>query len=88
MSSEELNVQDYVMSFLNEMNFLYDFKDKTVMFMFYQPDIDNAKAVKSLGARKVYYVNPDEITVSDDEDIICLNSQPESFYCKLIQKLS
>lgn len=79
MSSEELNVQDYVMSFLNEMNFLYDFKDKTVMFMFYQPDIDNAKAVKSLGARKVYYVNPDEITVSDDEDIICLNSQPESF---------
>ncbi|MDO5305291.1 MAG: methyltransferase domain-containing protein [bacterium] len=79
MSLDELNIQDYVKSFLNEMNSLYDFKDKTVMFMFYQPDIDNAKAVKCLGASKVYYVNPDESTVSDDEDIICLNSQPEQF---------
>ncbi len=79
MNLDELNTQDYVVSFLKEMNSLYEMKDKTVMFMFYQPDIDNAKAVKCLGAKKVYFVNPEEGIVSDDEDIICLNSQEEGF---------
>lgn len=79
MSLDELNIQDYVKSFLNEMNSMYDFKEKTVMFLFYQSDIINAKAVKELGANKVYYVNPDEETISDDKDIICLNSQLEQF---------
>ena len=79
MNFNDLSIQDYAAHFLKETNESYGFEGKNVMFLFYQPDIDNAKAVKCLGAKKVFYVNPDENTVSDDEDIICLNSQAESF---------
>lgn len=79
MNLDNLNIQDYVLYFLKEMNEMYSFKDKTVMFMFYQPDIDNAKAIKYFGANKVFFVRPEEDVSSDDEDIVCINSSTEDF---------
>ena len=74
MSSEELNVQDYVMSFLNEMNFLYDFKDKTVITEFMANNMADLRQkmaftefemFKSLISCMIFIHSPNSIEVFD-----------------------
>ncbi len=64
---ESINTEKYVNHFLKEMDDLYSFKNKEILFMLYDPREDNARAVKKLGAKKVYYYNT-EYTYKEIED--------------------
>ncbi|MCR5262185.1 MAG: methyltransferase domain-containing protein [Candidatus Gastranaerophilales bacterium] len=59
MNINDLKINDYVRHFIKEMDGLYSLKDKDVIFMFYEPNIDNARALLAEGAQKVYFINPD-----------------------------
>lgn len=74
MELQDLKIQKYVFLFLKEMNALYDFADKTILFMFYQADINNAKVILDMGAKKVIYYTPEDIT-PDNENISYINIQ-------------
>ena len=59
MDLDGIQIQNYVYHFLRETDDLYSLANKDVVFMFYEPNLDNARAVLKLGANKVYFVNPD-----------------------------
>lgn len=75
MTIENIEIQDYVRHFLREMETLYSFRGKNVVFMFYEQNINNAKAILEAGAKKVYFVNPDYgYTELENENIVLLNA--------------
>lgn len=59
MNLGNINIQNYVYHFLKEMNDLYSLANKDIIFMFYEPNIDNARAILKMGAHRVYFYNPE-----------------------------
>ena len=73
MNFQDLNILSYTFLFFKEMSALYGFENKTILFTSYQASINNAKALLAMGASKVIFYNPDNLT-SDDENITILNT--------------
>lgn len=86
MNECTLNIQEYVYEFLKEMNDLYSFEGKSVLFMFYDPSVENAKAVIQFGASKVYFVNPDLTSESDNFDNIIFLSGIDKKFTEISDK--
>lgn len=75
-----IHIQNYVYHFLKEMDDLYSIANKNVAFMFYEPNLDNAKAVLHFGANKVIFVNPDyKYSEIEDGKIILLPAKDDKF---------
>ena len=59
MNIDGLEIEDYIYHFLREMNDLYSFEGKNVIFLNYSPDVNNARLILKRGAEKVFFANPD-----------------------------
>ena len=67
---------NYVNHFFFQMNNLYTFEGKNVMFIFLDSNINNAFLIKQMGAKHVYFVNPSytfENLKNDDISLIGLD---------------
>ena len=80
MDLDGIQIQNYVYHFLRETDDLYSLANKDVVFMFYEPNWDNARAVLKLGANKVYFVNPDyEYEEKEGGRIVLLSGKDDKF---------
>lgn len=80
MDLDGIQIQNYVYHFLRETDDLYSLANKDVVFMFYEPNLDNARAVLKLGANKVYFVNPDyEYEEKEGGRIVLLSGKDDKF---------
>ena len=74
MDLDGVKIQNYLYHFLREMDDLYSLANKDIMFLFYDPDINNAKALLKMGANKVYFVNPEyDYEEIEDGKIVLVN---------------
>lgn len=84
MNLNGIVIQNYIYHFFREMDNLYSVRDKVLVFMTYEPNINNAKALIELGAKKVYFLNPDySYTEIDNGKVILIN---EFELCRLEDK--
>ena len=68
MYYQDLSLPKYVYDFLKKMNIQYFFRDKNILFLHIDTNIDNARFFSKFNARKVYFANP-TFTFQELEDI-------------------
>lgn len=55
----DLNVFDYVYNYIKRVHIIYGFENKNILFLFLNETIDNVKLFLKLGAKHVWFVNPE-----------------------------
>lgn len=74
MHYQELSLPKYVYDFLKRMNMLYTFRDKKILFLYIDTNLDTAKFFLKFNAKSVYFVNQSFLLQKlKDSDITILN---------------
>ncbi len=74
MDIQGIQVQNYIYHFLRNIAQNYSFNGKNILFFHNSPDINSARALLKMGAKKVFFMSYDfEHEALENEDITVLN---------------